>query len=436
MKPHSEKFLQQRRFYMVLPLLVTPFITMIFWALGGGSDTNVQAQPLQSGLNMELPGAHFNKEDELWDKFSLYEQAKRDSLKKEEAKRNDPYYVMTALGEEQQQDTVPGNFNTSLGEKDRYAQMQNDEREITKKLDLLTKQLSEEETKPAKTANSSQQPSTIIPQQKSSDVSDDVQRLEQMMELMKGDSSSDPEMQQIDQMLEKILDIQHPERVKEKLKSQTRHQLSSTSSVTITKTADPISVLENNNTIETSAATDQQQVQNNNAIGFYGLDDDSNVSDEEENAIAAVIHDNQEVVAGSIVKIRLLADIDIKGHTIAKDQFVYGTCSIEGERLTIQINSIRDEQSLFPIAMEVYDLDGLPGIYVPGAITRDVAKQSAGQGISGMNMLSMDNSLEMQAASAGIQAAKGIFSKKVKLIKVNLKAGYQILLKDKNTSNI
>lgn len=435
MKPHSEKFLQQRRFYMVLPLLVTPFITMIFWALGGGSGTQVQAQPFQSGINMELPGAHFNKEEELWDKFSLYEQAKRDSLKKEEAKRNDPYYVMATL--EEQKDTVPatGNFNTSLGSKDRYAQIQNDEKEITKKLELLTKHLSEEESKPRIASNISQPVSFTVPQPTTA-ASEDVQRLEKMMQLINEEGSSDPEMQQIDQMLEKILDIQHPDRVKEKLKTQSTQLQSMTAPVTLTKTDEPISLMSSNTTLEDNDVSSLVLVKNNYTIGFYGLEEDENILSEEANAITAVIHDNQEVVAGSIVKLRLLDDIDIKGHHIGKDQFIYGTCSIEGERLTIQISSIRDEQSLFPIAMEVYDLDGLPGIYVPGAITRDVAKQSASQSVSGMQMLSMDNSLEMQAASAGIQAAKGIFSKKVKLIKVNLKAGYQILLKDKNATKI
>jgi hypothetical protein len=37
----------------------------------------------------------------------------------------------------------------------------------------------------------------------------------------------------------------------------------------------------------------------------------------------------------------------------------------------------------------------------------------------------------MQAANAGIQAAKSLISKKVKLVKVTVKAGYKILLKDK-----
>ena len=48
-----------------------------------------------------------------------------------------------------------------------------------------------------------------------------------------------------------------------------------------------------------------------------------------------------------------------------------------------------------------------------------------------MQFLTMDQSLKAQAASAGLQAAKGLFSKNVKLIKVTVKAGYKILLMDK-----
>jgi len=84
---------------MVLPLLVLPFLAMIFWALGGGRATTVQGEVNRTGLNLELPGAHFKKGEELWDKLSLYDQAQRDSAKYEEAKRNDPYYEMKTLQE-------------------------------------------------------------------------------------------------------------------------------------------------------------------------------------------------------------------------------------------------------------------------------------------------------------------------------------------------
>lgn len=36
---HSQKFIRGRKLIMMLPLLATPFLTMIFWALGGGKGT-------------------------------------------------------------------------------------------------------------------------------------------------------------------------------------------------------------------------------------------------------------------------------------------------------------------------------------------------------------------------------------------------------------
>ena len=75
-------------------------------------------------------------------------------------------------------------------------------------------------------------------------------------------------------------------------------------------------------------------------------------------------------------------------------------------------------------------MDGLDGIYIPGAITRDVAKQSADRAVQGIGFTALDPSIKVQAASAGIEAAKTLFSKKAKLIKVMVKAGYQVLLRD------
>ena len=80
-------------------------------------------------------------------------------------------------------------------------------------------------------------------------------------------------------------------------------------------------------------------------------------------------------------------------------------------------------------------MDGLKGIYVPGAITRDVAKQSADRSLQTIGVTSLDPSLRAQAASAGIEAAKTLFSKKVKLIRVTVKADYQVLLKDEKQKN-
>jgi len=85
--------------------------------------------------------------------------------------------------------------------------------------------------------------------------------------------------------------------------------------------------------------------------------------------------------------------------------------------------------------MKVFDQDGLSGIYVPGAIARDAAKEGTDQAIQGYDPLSYDPSLGAQAATAGLTMAKGFFSKKVKLVKVTVKAGYAVLLLNGNQLN-
>ena len=90
----SPQLLRKRKLLIVLPLLVLPFVTLLFWALGGGKASDVQAQKQNSkqGLNMELPDANL-KDDKSLDKLSYYEKAALDSAKLEELMKNDPYYL-------------------------------------------------------------------------------------------------------------------------------------------------------------------------------------------------------------------------------------------------------------------------------------------------------------------------------------------------------
>lgn len=165
--------------------------------------------------------------------------------------------------------------------------------------------------------------------------------------------------------------------------------------------------------------------------GFFGVND-TPIESEVQNGIEAVVHETQTVVNGAVIKIRLLNDVYISEQLISRENFIFGIASLNNERLEVNINSIRNEHSLFPVKLEVYDMDGLPGIYIPGAITRDVAKQSTDNALQSVALNSLDPSIGAQAAAAGIETAKTLLSKKVKLIKVQVKAGYKILLKDNN----
>lgn len=435
MKTHSEKFLQKRKFFMVLPVLVLPFLTLIFWALGGGQGVPAQAKAVDlPGLNLSLPDAHFD-EKEIWDKLSLYEIAERDSAKYEEARESDPYFDLIAFKSEQElkpktdTNTQDNKLIDSFKQKDRLSADPNEDR-VNKKLQELYAEINKSSTVPPTTSN--QKPATNLSDPQ---FTADVDRLEQMMEMMHEGGEADPEMQQIESVLEKILDIQHPQRVKEKLKAMDTQSKAHTMPVGVVRNDENISLI-SSNAVDRMASLDSVSfsevlpVFNTSQNGFFGLDDESLGQVQEGNTIEAIIHDTQELVAGSTVKLRLLNDIEIKGRQVPKDQFLYGVCSINGERLTIEISSIRTGNALLPVSLEVYDLDGLLGIYIPGAIIRDAAKQTSDDAMQNIQLMSLDPTIGAQAAAAGIEAAKGLFSKKAKLIKVTVKAGYQVFIKD------
>jgi conjugative transposon TraM protein len=254
--------------------------------------------------------------------------------------------------------------------------------------------------------------------------SNDVDKLEQMMQSMNGQSGNqDPELQQLSGMLESILDIQHPDRVQEKLRKASEQQRGQVFAIATRTHEDTVSSLQSA-PVNTTASAGQS-----GHNGFYSLDEPAS-PDYAQNAVEAVIHETQTIVNGSTVKLRLANDIFINGIKIPKDNFLFGVASLKGERLAIKINSLRYNNSLFPVDLSVYDMDGLIGIYIPGAINRDVAKASADRSMQTLGVASLDDSWGAQAAGAGIEAAKSLLSKKVKLVKVVVKTGYRVLLRD------
>ena len=161
----------------------------------------------------------------------------------------------------------------------------------------------------------------------------------------------------------------------------------------------------------------------------------STLDAEAANSIPAIIQQDQTLVTGATVALQLTEPVTLNGLKIPAHQMVYGLASLNNDRLHITINSIRLGQAIFSTTLQVYDLDGIPGIHIPGTLSREVAKQSADQGISSINLNNLDPSPGAQATNAGIQAAKTLFSRKVRLTRVSVRAGYQVLLRAADKSN-
>lgn len=405
---HTPKFLRQRRFMMILPVLTLPFLSVIFWTLGGGQQ--VAATPsavAPAGINANLPEAQFD-ERRPWDKFSAYEEAARQQTEIERARESDPYFELISS-----ESTIFKPDSNALIETfpNRQPLGQDPlEVKVNQKLDELYKELS----KPAEPSVRAAERLPISIDNATSFTSD-VDRLEQMMELMMEDHQEDPEMQQIESLLEKILDVQHPERVKQRLQQQTEKNTINTLSVQPANLHTP-----DDDFISASKPV--------TSVGFFGLEEPASTTQQIPSAMTAVIHDTQELVSGATVKLRLTEEVWIDQIRIPKDQLIYGIGSIQDERLTITINSIRTGNTVLPVKLQVYDLDGLEGIYVPGAITRDAAKQASENALQNMQLMTLDPSLAAQATTAGIEATKGLLSKKAKLLKVTIRAGYRVLL--------
>ncbi|MEQ1588144.1 MAG: conjugative transposon protein TraM [Cyclobacteriaceae bacterium] len=419
MKLQTQQLLQQRKFMMILPLLVTPFITMIFWALGGGQATPVQAVTNQSGLNLNLPSAHFIDKPEF-DKLTLYEQRQRDSAKFQDALENDPYFdlrtLSTSLAETQKDSQTNSAITYSIP---KGTSIDLNEEKVNQKLEEIYAELNKTTRDETETKTNVQSINQLP--ENPDQFSSDVKKLENLMASMSS-GTEDPEMIQIDNVLEKILDIQHPDRLKAKISNQSLQNSSAKF---------PVRTVNQSLGSWIGSPVNQQVTDNSIPISnvFFGLNNEEE-AEAESNMFQAVIHDTQEVVSGSTVKLRLQSDLYINNTLIPRDNFIFGTASLSGERLTITIASIRSGNSLIPVSLSTFDLDGIEGIYIPGAIARDAAREASDQAVQDVQFLSLSPSIGAQAASAGMQAVKGFLGKKSKLIRVTLKAGYQILLRN------
>ena len=258
--------------------------------------------------------------------------------------------------------------------------------------------------------------------------SNQVDKLQNMMQTMNDKQETDPEMEQIGGVLDKILHIQHPDKIKEETKEKSIKNKQQVFSVQASIKNDNITIMQSGGIDTMKKKSDHNK--------FYDLNNNNQANEvSEDHAIEAVVQETQTVVSGATVKLQLANDIYINGILIAKGNFIYGIASLENERLSININGIRYQNNLLPVALQVYDLDGVAGIHIPGSMSRDVAKQSTEQSLQNIELTTLDPSIAVQAANTGIQAAKSLLAKKIKLVKVTLKAGYKVLLKDNNKSN-
>lgn len=153
----------------------------------------------------------------------------------------------------------------------------------------------------------------------------------------------------------------------------------------------------------------------------------------EKNTISACVHDNQKVMDGQTVRFRLLEPIQVSNREIPRNALVVGVAKVQGERLNILITSLEYRGNILPVELSVYDMDGQAGIFIPGSMERSAAKEIvANMGTSVGSSVNISTDAGAQLASdlgkGLIQGTSQYFAKKMRTVKVHLKAGYRVLL--------
>jgi hypothetical protein len=347
----SPKMQRQRKMLLLLPLLVIPFLTLFFWAFSGGKGIAAKAASSKGGFNTRLPDARPKDETKL-DKMSYYNLAEKDSVRLKQQMKSDPYYKSQPSGDH------PGHIRDEAGspspEPVAQAPLSNSEMMVRRKLAELQSVIDKHQ--PAGSLKSKEIRASVP-----ADPAPAAQ--------------PDPELSQMNVLLEKILDIQHPDRVKQ-----------------------------------------QPPLQIDEIKPFRG--------------IPAVVDGTQRITQGTVIRIKLSDSVSIGGRLFEKGQLIYGSGTLSNQRYLLSIKSIHIGNALYPVDLTVYDqTDGLEGISVPQAVTGEAIRDGASSGVQGMEIMSLDPSMSAQLAGAGINAAKGLFSKKVREVKGKIKNGHPLLLR-------
>ncbi|MGN0020070.1 MAG: conjugative transposon protein TraM [Sphingobacterium hotanense] len=396
----------KKRLLLTLPFLCSPFLVVIFWAMKSGTSAQ-QANTASHGGLMQLPSTDLNRDREM-SKLDHYRKSEKDSA--EHYNRWKP--LMDNWTEQ-----LDGLYPVSEHANEMHEQGPDYEKQLYLKLAELDRSLHEVSDFDASSDGSSTAAQRIeVTMEENGPKS--LARPARATPLYHSNSTletePDPEIQQLNTMLDKIIQIQGS---KESPKE-------SSSEIELTQQRHLEREASSRGTLIQEGMQDSSLTS-----GFYSSVFSADMP--AYNAVAAVIHENQVVGNGSVLKMRLLEDYHAGSVKVPKGTFVYGAVQLNGERMKIRVGNINVNGRIVNTKLEVHDIDGIQGIYVPEMLDREVIIRSADQSVQSIGLgQNISSALISEATSAGIQAAKSLFSKRARRIRIELKSDYRLLLKD------
>lgn len=387
--------LKKNKALFILPLVLLPFLMLIFYILGGGSPAGDDSESNQNtenwqGANYTIPQAESSIEIE--DKLEAYE-SQRDQVSTtdyhileipDSMKELNEVLLLTEDSTEITGTNAEEQLNVNVSN-NLLAHIKQKEQEINRELNPPVRktgktnkptgrnQISPKSTNKTKRENNQ---STVVLQKTGIEQLDKV--FEENIVLSRQNDSLKFTLEQIQQ-----------QQLEEERKQNARFTL-----------------------------------EKKNSSGFQKEETKSNL-------IKAEIYETTTVLDGNRVKLRLLEDARIDGMKISRGTFFYGICKVKNERLNIAISQIPAGETFLPVDLAIHDLDGLPGLYVPGNAARKVTREVG----SSTNTSSLFGMTDNPLTYAGIRAADRTTQtllKRVRLKKVTVRKNTLVYLINQN----
>lgn len=152
-----------------------------------------------------------------------------------------------------------------------------------------------------------------------------------------------------------------------------------------------------------------------------------------EKFIMATIDENTTGYAGSRLRLRLLEDIRAGSTLIRKGTYLYALINgFSEQRVTLVITSILTDGKIMPVKLEIYDLDGLPGLYVPSSAFRDFTKDLGANSVQGITIDNSSSGSQFVMSSVGkiFQSTSSAIADLIRKNKAKMKYNSYIYLID------
>lgn len=421
-KPKKEltpQQIQKRKKMLIYPLLCLLFIGSM-WLIFAPSDSNDEKQP--GGFNSELP---IPKDDGIvGDKRTAYEQEAMRN-KADEKRRNLQEFAFS-LGEEEEKRTqqeydiatVSPDYTSEKNgsQTSRSSSMQSS----TQAYQNVNRQLS----------NWNEQPATQVDEQAQLALEWRIQELERQLQKK---NEADQQLA----MIEKSYQIaaKYMPNAQGGVNADGQGQTNENSNMRKKVIPKPVSQLHKSVVSLLVAPMENDEFMEEYSkprnTGFVTVAGNEAVQDK--NSIRACVYKTVTLTDGKELQLRLLEPVRAGHIMIPENTILSGNAKINGERMDIVINSIQYAGNIIPVEMTVYDMDGMQGISVPGSEELNAAKEiAANMGTSmGSSITITDDAGSQLAADLGRSAIQGIsqyVSKKMRAVKITLKANHQVLL--------